>query len=447
MSGEEPDPAGAGHDGLVTLACCDLAGIVRGRSVFRSDLEQALRTGVGWVPANQALTPLGPLAEGDPFGSVGDLRLLPDPATRTHVAGDARAGALELLLCDIVEVDGAPWTCCTRTLLRETLARLEREAGVTLWASFEHEFQLAGEEPSALPFSVEAQRIAEPFGSEVMRSLRHAGVEPERYFAEYAPHQFEIPVAPAQGLAAADRAVIFREVVREIARRNGRRASFAPLTEPEEAGNGVHVHLRLVDRDGAPALYDPGREACVSELGGSFAAGILAHASALCALTAPSPVSASRLQPHRWSAGAVALAVRNREALLRIPPLVTIGGDDPAAQMRLEYRAADAAANPYLALAAILCAGLEGVRAGLPTPPILDEDPAVLDAAGAERFGVGALPASLEEALAALAGDEVARGWLAPQLYEAHVSIKRTELESTARLDPEELCRRYAGIY
>jgi glutamine synthetase len=189
-------------------------------------------------------------------------------------------------------------------------------------------------------------------------------------------------------------------------------------------------------------------------LGERFAAGILAHARALSALTAPSPVSGARLRPHRWSAGAVCLAQRNREALLRIPPVVELEGRGegegergPAAQLHLEYRGADTAANPYLALGAILRAGLEGVRAELPAPPLLECDPAQLDAAGAERFGVGALPATLDEALAALAEDAVVRGWMTPLLYDAYVSVKRAELDAAAGLDLEALCRRYAAIY
>src|SRR5256885_128567 len=110
------------------------------------------------------------------------------------------------------------------------------------------------------------------------------------------------------------------------------------------------------------------RPRCLSELGAAFAAGILRHARALGALTAPSPVSATRLTPHRWSAGAVCLAERNREALLRIPPLVEVGGASEEAQMRLEYRGADASAHPYPPPGAGLRAGLGGVRGGLPAP-------------------------------------------------------------------------------
>lgn len=432
---------------LVALACCDLGSIVRGRSVLASELDEHVSAGIGWVPANHALTPLGPVADPNPFGSTGDLRLAPDTDTRVALSADDEHGALELMLCDIVELDGRPWQCCPRGFLRDSLSALERELGAYVRASFEHEFQLLGDEPPALPFTLDAQRRVEPFPEAVMGALVEAGVQPERFFAEYAPHQFEIPLAPSDGLTSADRSVLLRIVVRELARRHGLRASFVPLLDPEQAGNGVHIHLSLVDADGEPLLYDAGQPGCLSELGSSFAAGILVHARALSALSAPSPVSGARLQPHRWSAGAVCLAQRNREALLRIPPLVELGDADPAGQLHLEYRGADAAANPYLALGAIVRAGMEGVRERLAPPPLLECDPAELDAEQAERFGVGALPSTLEEALSALADDDTVRGWMTPLLYDAYACVKRAELDAAAGVELEELCRRYADIY
>jgi glutamine synthetase len=204
-------------------------------------------------------------------------------------------------------------------------------------------------------------------------------------------------------------------------------------------------------------LFDPTRPGCLSELGGQFAAGILLHARALTALTAPSPVSAPRLAPHHWSAGAVCLGQRNREALLRIPPLVSLdeagrpevpsSADRRAGQLRLEYRGADAAANPHLALGAIVRAGLDGVRAGLDAPPILDRDPAQLDPDDAARYGVGDLPRSLLEAFAALARDTVAREWMPPLLHEAYAAVKRFEDDATSGRDFAQTCRRYAEIY
>jgi glutamine synthetase len=296
---------------LVALVCCDLGAIVRGRTLFSSALDARLAEGVSWVPANHALTPLGPVAEPNPFGSTGDLRLAPDAATRVRVEGDPGASALDLVLCDIVETDGGRWEACPRSFLRDTLELLERELGARVMASFEHEFQLLLDTPPALPFSLEAQRRAEPFATRVMNALVAAGVEPERFLPEYAAHQFEIPLAAAEGLASADRAVVFREVVREIARRLQMRASFVPLLDPAGAGNGVHIHLSLLDAGGRSLLYDASRACCLSELGECFAAGVLRHARALSALTAASPVSAARLAPHRWSAGAVCLADRS----------------------------------------------------------------------------------------------------------------------------------------
>ncbi|MGA2453841.1 MAG: glutamine synthetase family protein [Solirubrobacteraceae bacterium] len=432
---------------LVALVCCDLGAIVRGRSVLAAELDEHLHAGIGWVPANHALTPLGPVAEPNPFGSTGDLRLLADPCTRMRVGPDGDHSALELMLCDIVETDGRPWECCPRSFLRETLRELERELDARVVASFEHEFQLLLDAPPALPFTLEAQRCVDPFPAQVMGALVEADVEPERFFAEYAAHQFEIPLAPAEGIVGADRAVVLREVVREIARRRRMRASFVPLLDPAQAGNGVHIHLSLLDAGGSSLLYDAQRPACLSELGERFAAGILRHARALSALTAASPVSGARLQPHRWSAGAVCLAQRNREALLRIPPVVELADGGADAQLHLEYRGADATANPHLALGAILRAGLEGVRAQLPAPPILDRDPAQLDAEEAQHFGVGALPVTLAESLQALADDNTARGWLTPLLYDAYASVKRAELDAATDVDLEELCRRYAAIY
>ncbi len=432
---------------LVALVCCDLGAIVRGRSLFSGEVDRHLRDGVSWVPANHALTPLGPLAEPNPFGSTGDLRLTPDPDTRTRVPAGGEVPALDLIMCDIVETDGAPWAACPRRFLRDTLAQLESGLDITVRASFEHEFQLLRDAPPALPFSLEAQRRAEPFASNLMHALAHAGLAPERFFAEFAAHQFEVPLEPCEALASADRAIAFREVVREVARREGLRASFTPLLDAGEAGNGVHVHINLLDAAGRSLLYDGARDGSLSEVGGQFAAGILAHARALSALTAASPVSAARLQPHRWSAGAVCVGRQNRETLLRIPPLVELAATDAAAQMRLEYRAADASANPYLALGAVLRAGIEGIRHELAPPPILETDPAELDASDARRFGVGALPQSLEEALTALQEDETARNWLDPLLYEAYVSVKRAEIEAVAELKPAEVCARYAAVY
>lgn len=432
---------------LVGFLHADVSGLLRGRSVPASDLEGRLGTGVGWVPADQALTPFGPIAEPNPWGAVGDLRLLPD--RETEVCVDLPdASPLRFFLSDAANTDGSPWDACPRTLLKDALSSLEREAGLFLNASFEQEFTL--EAPGFEPgpgFSFAAQRVVEPFGPVVFAALRQAGVEPEVFLPEYGAGQFEVPLAPAGGLAAADRAATMKEVVREVARVLGYRASFAPMPDPGGVGNGVHVHMSLVDGQGEPVFYDPERPGSLSATGARFAAGILEHLPALCAITAPSVASYLRLKPHHWSAGFGYLGERDREATIRIPPTANASGADPARQFNLEYRAADAAACPHLALAVLVLAGLRGIREELPEPPLVKGDPSELDEGERRRLGVRPLPRSLEEALGALERDETVRSWLSKDLFDCYVGVKRTEISLLEGAEPEEICERYGRVY
>jgi glutamine synthetase len=282
----------------------------------------------------------------------------------------------------------------------------------------------------------------EPFGSQVMAALREAGVEPEMFLPEYGDRQFEIPVAPSAGVSAADRSVVLKEVVREVARRLGRRVSFAPLHDAEGVGTGTHIHVGLVDDAGGALGYDPARPGGLSLLAGRFAGGILRHLPAVLALTAPSPHSYARLVPHRWSAAAAVLGERNREATLRICPVVPLGGMTAAGQLHLEFRAADGTASPYLALGALVSAGLDGMREELEPPPVVEAgEPIELEPAR------NAFPRSLTEALEALESDALARSWLPPRLLDTYLGLKRLELSLVSDLELEEVCRLYASVH
>ncbi|MBA3953090.1 MAG: glutamine synthetase, partial [Rubrobacter sp.] len=161
---------------LVGFLHADVSGLLRGRSVPASELEDRLGTGVGWVPADQALTPFGPIAEPNPWGAAGDLRLLPDRETEVRVDLPG-VSPLRFFLCDAANTDGSPWDACPRTLLKDALSRLEKEAGLYLISSFEQEFLL--EAPGFEPgpgFSFAAQRAVEPFGPVAFAALRQAGV-------------------------------------------------------------------------------------------------------------------------------------------------------------------------------------------------------------------------------------------------------------------------------
>lgn len=430
---------------LVGFLHGDISGLNRGRSVPVSELGKRLATGVGWVPADQALTPFGPIAP-NPWGAIGDLRLLPDRDTEVRVELPD-VSPLHFFMCDAANTDESPWDSCPRTLLKDALARLEREAGFRLVASFEQEFLLEGPFEPGPGFSFEAQRRVDPFGSRVFAALRQAGLEPEMFLAEYGEGQFEVPCVLANGLVAADRASALREVVREVARGLGFRASFAPMPAPNGSGNGVHVHMSLVDLEGRPATYDPARPGNLSLAGGRFAAGILAHLPAICVFTAPSAASYLRLGPHHWSASGGCLGERNREAAIRLPPVTKMPDADPSRQLNLEFRAADAAACPHLALAVLVLAGLSGIQGEFPAAPLIKEDPSDLSEEERGRLGIRPLPGSLEEALEAFEADEVAGSWLSPALRDCYLSMKRTEISLLGRAEPKEICERYLRVY
>jgi glutamine synthetase len=431
---------------LVQILTTDLAGITRGRSVAADDVGIWQIQGVGWVPANLALDPFDTIATPNPFGPVGDLRLKPDMSTELTIDDVGNRPAFHIVLADITEMDGSPWTCCPREFLRRALADLN-DAGLRMVAAFEHEFTLADASVRPGPaFSLVAHRRHEPFLSTLHASLRVARVEPESTLAEFGPHQFEVTMAAVRGLAVADRAVILREVTRELADAHGHHASFSPKPEPEQVGNGVHIHFSLRDAAGLPVGYDPARPGGLSEQGGAFAAGILRHLPALCAITAPSPVSYLRLVPQHWSAAYACLGEANREAALRICGAPASAGET-AKGFNLEYRPADATANPYLVLGVLIRAGLAGVRDALPTPPLVNADPAALSEAERAQLGATRLPDSLAAALAALAGDAEVCGWFPPALLQTMLSVKAREVALAAELLPDELCRRYAAVY
>ena len=438
---------GVPDDELIAFVYSDLSGLTRGRAFPARDFNQRLQSGIGWAPVNHAQSAFGVAGSDNPWGPIGDLRLSPDPATRIRVRIGADTAPLHMVQCDALEPNGAPWDPCLRTVLKRALALLEAETGLRLLVAFEYEFQLSGISRPAPAMSLEALRIAEPFPSRLMAALAEVGADPETFLPEDGPGQYEVTCRPALGLAAADRAVTVRELVRETARQQGDRATFAPLSAPGGVGNGLHVHFSMIDRDGKPVSYDPAGPGGMSAIAGHVAAGILDHLPALTALTAPSVTSYLRLKPGRMSSGFAILGERNREAALRIGPIDDRPGRDPASQFNLEYRVADGTAAPHLVLALIALAGLDGLRALKPAPRPVTIDPSTLSEGERRAQGIHPLPASLGEALAALAADTSLCGWLPPHLVRAFVTMKKAEMRLFDGVDPEEQCRRFRDVF
>ncbi|WP_085657147.1 glutamine synthetase family protein [Pseudomonas sp. B11(2017)] len=434
---------------MTTLVTTDLTGITRGRSFPTDELEHYRAAGCGWVPANSALTPQDIIASTNPWGAYGDLRLIPDLTSRVTVGNgpDPAAPALDFIHCDIRETDGQAWGACPRTLLRDEVERYRDGLGLQINAAFEHEFNLHAGFAEHLAFSLESQRQGAEFGGWLLSALRAGQVEPEMFLPEYGKHQYEITCRPALGVAAADRAVNVREITREIARQMGLDVSFAPKTAADAVCNGVHLHLSLLDLEGRPVLYDAGTSNGLSTLGQHWAAGVLHYLPALCALTAPTPVSYERLQPHHWSASYACLGQRNREAALRICPTVTLGDKPVAKQFNLEFRAMDATASPHLAMAALLIAGRLGIERKLALNAVTDEIPDSLNDEQRKERGIVALPGSLAQALDCLRNSQALALALPAPLLDTYFALKTEELALTEQLSPADLCEHYARLY
>lgn len=434
---------------MTTIVTTDLIGITRGRSFPSDELEHYQAAGCGWVPANSALTPQDIIASTNPWGAYGDLRLIPDLASRVTVGNgpDAAAPALDFIHGDIRETDGRPWGACPRTLLRDEIERYRDQLGLQVNAAFEHEFNLHAGFAEHLAFSLESQRQGAEFGGWLLSALRAGGVEPEMFMPEYGKHQYEITCRPTLGVAAADRAVNVREITREIARQMGLDLSFSPKTAADAVCNGVHLHVSLLDLAGQPMLYDAGTSNGLSTLGQHWAAGVLHYLPALCAFTAPTPVSYERLQPHHWSASYACLGQQNREAALRICPTVSLGNKPVAKQYNLEFRAMDATASPHLAMAALLIAGRLGIEQRLALNAITDEIPDALNDEQREARGIVALPASLAQALDCLRRSEALMAALPAPLLDTYFALKTEELALTEQLSPADLCEHYARLY
>jgi glutamine synthetase len=432
-----------------TMFCyADLTGSVRGKGFPTRLLARRLKGGVGFTPTNIMFTALGTIAP-SPWGPHGDLMLMADPATKVAVDFGDGSPAERFFLCDIHETDGSPWDCCPRTFLKNAVQKLAAATGLRLMASFEHEFVYSGANARAGDmYALDAVRRHGAFGEMYLGALREAKVEADSYLAEFAAGQFEVTLPPRDALAACDAAVIVRELARATAWRLGHTVTFSPRVTPNGLGSGVHIHFSLWDRRGKPVGYDSGKELGVGETAGHFLAGVIEHMPALCAFTAPTPVSYLRLQPHTWTGAWSNLGYRDREAGIRIAPTFGTNEAEIARQFNFEYRAADATGNAYLQLGTIIHAGLAGLKKRLPTPkPTKDIDPETLSESERAKRRIRRLPGSAAEAFAALKADATARSFLPERLLKCYIDNHEAEFALSRDWSPDEICRRYVEVY
>jgi glutamine synthetase len=425
---------------LTRFLYVDHGGIVRGKAAATRRLAERIESGIGHTRAMMAMSMVDELAPVDGMGPVGEVRIQPDPGTFVTLPYAPGAAAM---LADQVNPDGSPWEGCARTFLKQAVAELAAE-GYELQASFEPEFSLGHHEGASftpldesLCYSATGFHLAHDYTIDLVGALLSQGLEVEHYYPELGHGQQEVPIRHATALRAADNHVLLRETVRAVAIRHGLWASFAPKPLPEQAGNGAHLHASLW-ADGSNAFADPAGRYGLSALGYRFLAGVLAHLPGLVALSCGTVNSYRRLAPQMWSGAFACYGPDNREAALRICSPIGSRGS-----VNLELKPVDSTGNPYLALGAFIYAGLDGIRRILdPGEPLL-VDPATLDQAERERLTVVRLPASLPEALDALAADELLMSALGPLRSAAYLAVKRSEAEHFRRRDVEYECRRH----
>lgn len=431
----------------MVIACCtDIAGKVRGKAFPASQFDKRRKRGIGWTPTNVQITCFDTIAE-SPFGSLGDLVLIPDEAARVRVQLGDDVPTEHFALGDIRHTDGRPWEFCTRSILKGALDRLNGVSGLTLLGAFEHEFQFRNAASSiGEAYSVNGFRLERRLAETLVAAMRAAGLEPDTFMKEFGAGQYEVTMGPSLGVAIADQSTILRELVRLVANASGKDVTFTPIRDPAGVGNGVHIHLSFLEGD-KPATWDPNGKHELAKIAGQFIAGILKYLDAIVAITAPSVVSYLRLTPHRWSAAFNNLGFRDREASVRICPVSDLSDISKAAQFNFEFRAADATASPHLQLAALVHAGVQGIEEELPTPDATAEDLSLLEPAALAARGHVRLPKSLPEALDRFLANPTVTEWFPAGFADTYAKHKKGEMAFLEGKPQQEVCALYERVY
>jgi glutamine synthetase len=416
---------------LARFLYCDNGGVIRGKTSGTARLAGRLEDGIGLTVAMMAMNSLDQLQHVDGMGPVGEIRLVPDPESFTVLPYVPHAAAFA---CDMLTLDRESWGACPRSFLKRMRDRAAGE-GFHLRAAFEAEFSLATRDPergfvpfdATLCFSSIAMTMAAAFVDDLVAALEAQGLTVEQYYPELAHGQHEISIAHSEALGAADNHVKLRETIRGVAWKHALYASLAPKPWPDAAGNGGHLHFSLWDAENRNLFFDAGAPDRFSEHGRHFLAGVLAHLPALVALTCPSVNSYRRLQPQSWSSAFAVYGHDNREAALRI---ASPFWSDAEGTVNLELKAADSSCNPYLALGALLAAGLDGIARCLDPGAATEVDPASLSEEERRQRGIARLPTSLDAALDALEADAVLLDALGPLLARSFLTVRRSEADA-----------------
>ncbi|KZV15221.1 protein fluG [Dorcoceras hygrometricum] len=414
---------------FVRIVWVDASGQHRCRVVPRKRFHDLVtKNGVGLTCASMGMSSHmdGPADETNLSG-VGEIRLIPDMQTKSQIPW---AKEQEMVLADMQLKPGVPWEYCPREALRRVSKILKDEFNLVMNAGFENEFYLLrsmdGEE-KWVPFdktpycSTSSFDAAFPVLNEIVASLQSLKIVVEQLHAEAGNGQFEIALGYTTCEAAADNLVFTREVVRAVARKHGMLATFVPKYSLDDIGSGSHVHISLSENgENVFIAHGGSTKYGMSKIGEEFMAGVLSHLPSILAFTAPVPNSYDRIQPNTWSGAYHCWGHENREAPLRTacPP-----GTPNGSVSNFEIKVVDGCANPYLALASVLAAGIDGLRRHASLPEPINDNPDIV------KDKVQRLPNSLSESVEALEKDQVMRDLLGEKLLIAIKGVRKAEIK------------------
>lgn len=416
--------AAADHVQFVDLQFTDIVGTIKSVTIPVGQLESALERGV-WFDGS-SIQGFARIQESDMF-------LMPDPATYCVLPWTSPERRRARLICDIKRPDGEPFLGDPRAALRRAIDRAAA-LGYGFNCGPELEFFLFrrnGDNPlMPIPhdvggyFDFSPKDEAQSIRGDIVLALEQMGMKVEASHHEVATGQHEIDFEYADALTAADNAITFKYAVKAIAASYGVFATFMPKPIFGINGSGMHTHQSFVDaRTGRNVFYNPDDDYCLSETAYQFIAGQLAHARGLAAVVAPTVNSYKRLTPGYEAPVYICWAQVNRSALIRIPRFAP----GAASATRVELRCPDPSCNPYLAFAAMLRAGLEGIEKRLQPPEAVNEDVYHFSAEDLAARGIGTLPGTLGEALDELEADALVQDALGEHIARWYLLARRAE--------------------
>lgn len=404
---------------FIRLQFTDMLGTLKNIAITASQLQKALD--------HQCIFD-GSCMEGFIQVEEEDMYLCPDLSTFEIFPWRPQQGKVARFLCDVCKSDGTPFESDSRQILKRTIQKA-KEKGYTMEVGSECEFFLFHIDEEGTPttvthecagyFDMDPMDFGENTRRDIVLTLEEMGFVIESSHHEIAPAQHEIVFRHSEALPAADDIMTFKMVVRTIAKRHGLHATFMPKPKSESAGSGMHLNLTL-QKDGKNLFLDGQDPYGLSQDAYYFIGGLMKHIGAISLFANPIVNSYKRMIPGFDAPVYANWSVKKKSALIRIP-FARRG------KKWIELRSPDAAANPYLALAVCLAAGMDGIENQILPPACIDENTSVKE--GQESTEVFRLPKSLSEAVEAFAGDELIQSVIGRELSQKYMQAKKREYQ------------------